>query len=160
MGAHDFWCPCYSSHFICWLDNYFRFVYSKLNIFKHLTQFLTVRLSHLCRIQWDYMKIPFFQYKSIPWHWWYIGHTVTTRYVNSTPTSEVTPVTIRYIHPPPPPHPPIHQISLFQTLTLRLQSQGHGWGQRSRSHSSPSIQPMHLLFVSHQSDQTFLRYVQ
>ena len=58
-------------------------------------------------------------------------------------------------------HPhPIPQISLFQTLTLKLQGQGHGWGQRWRSHSSPSIQPMHLFFLSHQSDQPFLRYVQ
>ena len=32
--------------------------------------------------------------------------------------------------------------------------------KRSMSHSSPSIQPMHLLFGSHQSDQPFLRYVQ
>ena len=52
------------------------------------------------------------------------------------------------------------QIRLFQTLTLKLQGQGHEWGQRSRSHSSPSNQPMHLLFVSYQSDQPFLRYVQ
>ena len=38
---------------------------------------------------------------------------------------------------------------------------GHGrkCGQRSRSHIIPSIQPMHFLFVSHQSDQPFLRYV-
>ena len=56
--------------------------------------------------------------------------------------------------------PLIPQIRLFQTLTLKLQGQGHGCGQRSRSHSSPSIQPMHLLFVSYQSDQIFLRYVQ
>ena len=54
----------------------------------------------------------------------------------------------------------IPQIRLFQTLTLKLQGQGHEWGQRSRSHSSPSIQPMHLFFVSYQSDQPFLRYVQ
>ena len=38
--------------------------------------------------------------------------------------------------------------------------QGHEWGQRSRSHIVPSIQPMHFLFVSHHSDQPFLRYCQ
>ena len=52
------------------------------------------------------------------------------------------------------------QIRLFQILTLKLRGQGHRSGERSRSHSLPSIQPMHLLFVSHQSDQPFLRYVQ
>ena len=57
-------------------------------------------------------------------------------------------------------NPLIPQIRLFQTLTLKLQGQGHGWGQRSRSHSSPSIQTMHFLLVSHQSDQPFLRYDQ
>ena len=31
---------------------------------------------------------------------------------------------------------------------------------KSRSHSSPSIQQMHLLILSHQADQPFLRYVQ
>ena len=56
--------------------------------------------------------------------------------------------------------PSLPQIRLFQTLTLKLQGQGHRWGQRSRSHNSPGIQPMHLLFVSHQSDQPFLRYLQ
>ena len=55
---------------------------------------------------------------------------------------------------------PIPQIRLFQTLTLKLQGHSHGWGQRSRSHDSPSIQLMRLFFVSHQSDQPFLRYVQ
>ena len=59
-----------------------------------------------------------------------------------------------------PPCPHIPQIRLFQTLTMKRQGQGYGWGQRSRSHSSPSIQPMHLIFISHQSDQPFLRYVQ
>ena len=76
-----------------------------------------------------------------------IQNVISTRYVDGMPTSEVTPVTIWYIHPP-------HHgyIRLFQTLTLKLQGQGHGWGQRSMSHSSPIIQQMHLLFVSHQSD--------
>ena len=40
------------------------------------------------------------------------------------------------------------------------QDQGHEWGQRLRSHILPSIQPMHLIFVSHQWDQPFLRYGQ
>ena len=51
-------------------------------------------------------------------------------------------------------------IQLFRNLTLEIQGQGHEWGQRSRSHIIPSIQPMHFLFVSHQSDQPFLRYGQ
>ena len=54
----------------------------------------------------------------------------------------------------------IPEIQLFWNLTLNIKGQGHGWGQRSRSQSSSSIQQMHLLFVSHQSDQPFLRYVQ
>ena len=41
-----------------------------------------------------------------------------------------------------------------------LQGKGHGWGQGSSSHNSSSIQRMYLLFVSHQSDQPFLRYGQ
>ena len=55
----------------------------------------------------------------------------------------------------------IPQIHLFWSWPWKINGQGHhGWGQRSRSHSSPSIQPMYILFVSHQSDQPFLRYVQ
>ena len=56
--------------------------------------------------------------------------------------------------------PTIPEIELFRNLTLNIQGQGHEWGQRSRSHIVPSIQPMHFLFVSHQSDQPFLRYGQ
>ena len=56
--------------------------------------------------------------------------------------------------------PLIPQIRLIQTLTWRLQGQSHGWVQRSRSHSSPGIQQKHLLSVSYQSEQPFLRYVQ
>ena len=59
-----------------------------------------------------------------------------------------------------PPHSWDKAISVFQTLTLKLQGQGHGCGQRARSHIVPSIQPMYFLFVSHQSDQPFLRYGQ
>ena len=76
------------------------------------------------------------------------GHEWLT-HIPFDPCQSHTPTT----HPIPP-------ISLFQTLTLKLQGQSHGWGQRWRSHSSPSIQPMHLLLLSHQSDQPFLRYVQ
>ena len=55
----------------------------------------------------------------------------------------------------------IPEIQLFWNLKpWKIKGQGHGWGQRSRSHSSPSIQPMHLLYTSHQSDQPFLRHVQ
>ena len=50
--------------------------------------------------------------------------------------------------------------SAFLNLTLKNQRSRSWVRSKSRSHSSPSIQPMHLLFVSHQSDQPFLRYVQ
>ena len=50
--------------------------------------------------------------------------------------------------------------SYFEIWPWNIQGQGHEWGQRSRSHIVPSIQPMHFLFVSHQSDQPFLRYGQ
>ena len=60
--------------------------------------------------------------------------------------------------------PTIPEIELFQNLTWNIQGQGHEWGLRSRSHIKvtyiPSIQPMHFLFISHQSDQPFLRYGQ
>ena len=52
----------------------------------------------------------------------------------------------------------IPEIRLFLTLTLKLQGQGHGCGQRARSYSRPSIQSIRFLFISHQSDQQFLRY--
>ena len=154
---------------------------------------------------------------------WYLQCRSTgyiTRYVDGTPTSEVTPVIIWYIHPRL--HGQIGQyhdyewmthilfvpcqseIRLFQTLTLKLQGQGHRgwskgkviqlaqylinslpfhftsirptrysyieiwpwniqgqgheWGHQSRSHIIPSIKLMHFLFVSHQSNQPFLRY--
>ena len=54
--------------------------------------------------------------------------------------------------------PAIPKIKLFRNLTLKHPC--HEWGQRSRSHIVPSIQPMHFLFVSHQSYQPFLRYDQ
>ena len=54
----------------------------------------------------------------------------------------------------------IPEIQLLWNWPWKIQGQGHSWGQRSRSHSSPSIQMMHPLFVSHQSDQSFPRYVQ
>ena len=41
---------------------------------------------------------------------------------------------------------------------LKIKCQCHGWGQSSMSHSLPSIQSIHILFVSHQSDQPFLIY--
>ena len=49
--------------------------------------------------------------------------------------------------------------SYFEIEPLTIQDQGHTWGQRSMLHVIPSIQPMHLLFVLHQSHQPFLRYV-
>ena len=53
---------------------------------------------------------------------------------------------------------PIPEIRLFQTLTLKLQGQGHGCGQRAKSYSQPSILLICFHFISHQSDQQFLRY--
>ena len=53
--------------------------------------------------------------------------------------------------------PTILQIELSEIWPWNIQGQGHEGGQRSRSHIVPGIQPMHFLFVSHQSDQPFLR---
>ena len=53
---------------------------------------------------------------------------------------------------------PIPEIRLFQTQTLKLQGQGHGCGQRAKSYSQPSILLIRFPFISHQSDQQFLRY--
>ena len=53
---------------------------------------------------------------------------------------------------------PIPEIKLFQTLTLKLQGQGHGCGQKARSYNRPSIILTYFLFISHQSDQQFLRW--
>ena len=46
----------------------------------------------------------------------------------------------------------------IQTLALKFEGQGHGCGQRARSYSWPSILLIRFLFISHQSDQQFLRY--
>ena len=78
--------------------------------------------------------------------WSFLTPKLKTRYVDDTPTSEVIPVTIRYIR------------TTQQTLTLKLQGQGHGCDQRTKSYSQPSILPMRFLFIPHQSDQQFLRY--
>ena len=108
--------------------------------------------------------------KSERFHW-------KTRYVDGTPTSEVTPVTIRYIRPPHHGHTsqyhghewmthilfspcqtavPFLRSSYFRlTLKFQLQGQGHGCGQRS--YNWPSIILTHFVFISHQSDQQFLR---
>ena len=103
--------------------------------------------------------------------------TWLTRYVDGTPTSEVTPVTIRYILPPHYGHTSQYHgqewmtyilfvlcqlaVKLFQTLTLKfqLQSQGHGCGQRARSYNRPSIILTHFILNSHQSDYQFLRAI-
>ena len=100
-----------------------------------------------------------------------------TRYVDGTPTSEITLVTIRYIHPPHHGHTnqyhghqgmthilfipcqsaiPFPEIRPFQTLTLKLQGQGRGCGQRARSYSRPSVLLTCFLFISYQSDKQFL----
>ena len=57
-----------------------------------------------------------------------------TRYVESMPMSEITPVTIWYIYPP-------------------------HYGQRERSYSQPSILLIHFLFISHQSDHFWDRTI-
>ena len=80
---------------------------------------------------------------------------IQTRWVDGTPTTEVTPVSIWWIHTPdlghqmvmvmvvndllPPPlcnvNPPSHYaIQLFQNLTMKIHGQGHVCGQRWRSH--------------------------
>ena len=161
--------------------------------------------------------------------WLTITTKVTiTRYIDGTPTSKVTPVTIRCIRPSHhghtsqyhghewmthifsfivnwPPHswdeafsdsdlktprsrsggwskgkviqsvqyhinslhfhftsirPTIPEMELFRNSTLNIRGQDHEWEQRSRSHIVPSIQRIHFLFVSHQSDRPFLRYRQ
>ena len=53
-----------------------------------------------------------------------------------------------------------HSYALLysQGLPLKLQGQGHGCGQGAMSYSRPSIISTHFLFISHQSDQQFLRY--
>ena len=84
-----------------------------------------------------------------------------TRWFDGTPTTEVTPVTIWWIHPPdlghqmvmvmvmndqlPPPlcyvnRPSHHEIQLFQNLTMKIHGQGHVCGQRSRSRLTFKIQ--------------------
>ena len=129
------------------------------------------------RIPWNVLKFP---WRDLVWFivkYFGLLTPQITRYVDGTPTSEVTPVTIQYIHPP---HHgnykvkvmcvfkgkdhtfspvsksfafflfninqiTIPELQLFWNSTLKIKGQSHGWGQRSRSHSSPSIQPMHLL---------------
>ena len=54
--------------------------------------------------------------------------------------------------------PTIPEIELFPNLTLE-HPRSRSW-VRSKWHIVPSIQPMHFLFASHQSDQPFLRYGQ
>ena len=44
--------------------------------------------------------------------------------------------------------------------SLQMQGQAHRWGQGSGLHIWHGIRPIHFLFVSRQSDQTFLRYGQ
>ena len=45
-----------------------------------------------------------------------------------------------------------------KAICLKLHDQGHGCGERAKSYSQPSILLIHLLFISHKSDQQFLRY--
>ena len=80
--------------------------------------------------------------------------TISTRWVDGTPTTEVTPVTSWKIHTPDLSHqmvtvmvmndllphllcnvnrPSHSEIQLFQNLTMKIHGQGHVCGQRSRS---------------------------
>ena len=52
---------------------------------------------------------------------------------------------------------PIPEKKLFQTLKFQIQGQGHGCGQRARSYNRPSIILTHLVSISHQAGQQFLR---
>ena len=54
---------------------------------------------------------------------------------------------------------PIPEIRLFQIQTLKLQGQSHGCGERAKSYNHPSIILIHFPFISHQSNQQFLRYI-
>ena len=54
--------------------------------------------------------------------------------------------------------PTIPEIQLFRNLTLKHPRSRSWVRSKSMSHIIPSIEPMHFLFVSHQSDQPFLRY--
>ena len=86
---------------------------------------------------------------------------IITRWVDGTPTTEVTPVTIWWIHTPdlgyqmvmimvmnhplPLPlcnvnRPSYSEIQLFQNLTMKIHGQGHVCGQSSRSHLTFKIQ--------------------
>ena len=108
-----------------------------------------------------------------------VGILPQTRYVDDTPTSEVTPVTIWYIRPPHHGHTSQHhglelmthillvpcqsaapflRYSYFRLWPWNSQGQGHGCGQRARSYSRPRIILTHYLFISNQSDHQFRRY--
>ena len=56
--------------------------------------------------------------------------------------------------------PTIPEIELFKNLTLNHPKSRSWVRSKVKSHIVPSIQSMHLLFVSHQWDQSFLRYGQ
>ena len=51
---------------------------------------------------------------------------------------------------------PFLRLGYFKLWPWKIHCQGHGWGQRSRSHSWSSIQAMHFLLVSCQTEQPFL----
>ena len=103
-----------------------------------------------------------------------------TRYVVGLQTSQNTPVTIRYLHPPHRRYtrsmswsctddshpfrtmsigPTIPELLLFLTLTLKLQGQDHGCGQRAQSCSLHSIYLIYFLFASFPSNQQLLEYI-
>ena len=100
-----------------------------------------------------------------------------TRYVDCSPTSEVTPVTIRYIHLPHHGHTSqyhghewmthIHfcSMSIGSPIPDKAISDSDLETPRSRSWvwskgkviQRPSILLIHFFFISHQSDQQFLK---
>ena len=87
--------------------------------------------------------------RSRSWVWWKGKVIQSAQYHINSPRFHFTSI-----------RPTIPETSYFEIWPWNIQGQGHEWGQRSRSHIVHSIQPMHFLFISHQSDQPFLRYDQ
>ena len=102
---------------------------------------------------------------------WTNDGLLLARYVDAMPKSEVTLVTIWYIHPPHHGHTKVNIMVINGGLTslsfhanrpfyswhkavsnFKLQGQGHGCGQRERSYSQPSIVFASFLFHINQTN--------
>ena len=95
-----------------------------------------------------------------------------TRYVAGTPTSEVTLVTNRYIHPSHHGHTSQYHGHEWMThiISFHVNRPSHSWDKAisdseletrrswARSYSRPSILLIRFLFISHQPDKKFLSY--